>query len=155
MAVDENPYAAPSVEPSNPAFLPQRRSFPDLRTKELKKLRNDSHSLRAMAVLLILGAIAAGLFLLPAPSIRLWIGVTLLMILNLGTAWALLSRPAWGRHLGFPTAVLMLFFIPVGTIFAPICMIALARGARLFGPQRFLHHELEAEWKYRHKLGIH
>ena len=49
--MSENPYATPQTDVS--ACL-MRNDFPDLSYQQLKKLRNNSHSIRALMVLLLL-----------------------------------------------------------------------------------------------------
>lgn len=151
----ENPYATPS----SAASLPTRNLFQDIPTKELKKLRNDSHTIRAVAALLILGLLImllAGGFLLfgnignggPAGVFEL-IPLLIVGVLNSVVLVGLIKRANWGRILGFISGALMLFGFPLGTLIGVLFMVSLGRGKRLFGPDRLVHKQLEAEWKYR------
>jgi hypothetical protein len=160
---EANPYAAPAFDPINPEIL-GRRAFANLDTKVLKQLRNDSHSIRTMAVLILLGV----LFVLAWVAVAiagsdvgsLGLGSSKLLIqgiillFNLTTLVGLWKRTGWGRVLGFITAGIMLVGFPIGTLIGTLCLISLARGGRLFGPERLLHKELETEWKYRKKNKI-
>jgi hypothetical protein len=148
----ENPYATPASEGS----LPARNLFQDIPTKELKKLRNDSHTIRAVAALLVLGL----LFILLAVGLMFArsggaLGVFELLFilffaaLNSVVLVGLIRRENWGRILGFVSGTLMLIGIPIGTLIGVLFMVSLARGKRLFGPDRLVHKQLEAEWKYR------
>ncbi|MCU0747983.1 MAG: hypothetical protein MUF13_00350 [Akkermansiaceae bacterium] len=151
--MSENPYATPT----DPGFiLAERQSFKDMPTRELKKLRNDSHSIRAIAVLMMLGT---GLVLLVIVGLMtteylgvMEIGILLGMVAFQGVvSIAMFKRPNWGRVIGFISAVFMLLGFPVGTLIGILFLISLVRGERLFGPDRILHKDLEAEWKYRRK----
>jgi hypothetical protein len=152
----DNPYAAP-VESG--VVTPPRNDFPEIDTKALKKLRNDSHSIRTVAALLILGIGILGIVLVFA-SFSGNLGIADL-ILPLGiTAFqgivvaGLIVRATWGRVLGFISGALMLIGFPIGTLIGVLFLIALARADRLFGSNRFTHKALEAEWKYRKKFKV-
>ena len=158
----ENPYAAPVADPVNPEAL-QRRAFPEMDTKRLKQLRNDSHSIRTLAVLLVIGIVAVLAILIFALSgDRSTLGVAfpeltiqaVILGVNLATVIGLFKRAIWGRVMGFITCGIMLIGFPIGTLIGVLCLIALARGGVLFGPDRLNHKELEAEWKYRKKAKI-
>lgn len=150
--MSENPYATPT----DPGFiLAERQNFKDMPTRDLNKLRNDSHSIRAIAGLMMLGM---GLVLLVVGlmiggeggvyEVGLFVGIVLVQGL---VAFGLLKRPNWGRVIGFISAAFMLLGFPIGTLIGVFFLISLVRGERLFGPDRLLHKDLETEWKYRRK----
>lgn len=152
----ENPYAAPSAE----AALPARNLFQDIPTKELKTLRNDSHTIRAVVALMALGLLimfaAGGLILSQGgehglPGAFELIPLMGISALNLAALVGLVIRGNWGRILGFVSGVLMLIGFPIGTLIGVLFLISLGRSKRLFGPDRLIHKQLEAEWKYRKK----
>lgn len=154
----ENPYATPAGDPTHPDALPQRNQFAELTTKELRTLRNDSHSIRTMAVLLVLGVVVLGLLGFTSFFARMGglevIALSGFVTLNLVTAFGLLRRNSWGRPLGFVVGGLMLLAFPVGTLIGVMCLFALGRGGRLFGPERLEHRALEQEWRHRKKHRI-
>ena len=155
--MSENPYTTPT---SADWVIPERLNFKEMPTKELKRLRNDSHSIRTVAALIILGV---GIFILIMMTILANSGESstmgaaefsvIFVIIGFQSfvALGLLKRPAWGRVVGFVAGALMLIGFPIGTLIGILFLIALGRGGRLFGPQRLVHKELEAEWKYRRK----
>jgi hypothetical protein len=155
--MSENPYIAPT---SVDWVMPERLNFKEMPTKELKRLRNDSHSIRTLVVLIILGL---GLLIVAMIGMIAGIGegstiglaelaiVFVIAVFQSVVAFGLLNRPAWGRVLGFVAGALMLVGFPIGTLIGVLFLIALGRGSRLFGPERIPHKDLEAEWKYRRK----
>jgi len=152
----DNPYAAPL---ESGVVTASRNDFPDIETKALKRLRNDSHSIRAVAALLILGA-GILLMVLIVTVFSGNVGYTE-QLLMLGitafhgiVATGLIVRAPWGRVLGFISGALMLFVFPIGTLIGVLFLIALGRGGRLFGINRFTHKALETEWKYRKKFKV-
>lgn len=158
----ENPYAAPVADPVNPEAL-QRKAFPEMDTKRLKQLRNDSHSIRTLAVLLVFSNLMLAFlffFTIAGDGGTMGIGFPELAIqavilgVNVATATGLFKRAVWGRVMGFITCGIMLIGFPIGTLIGILCLIALARGGVLFGPDRLSHKELGAEWKYRKKAKI-
>jgi hypothetical protein len=151
---EENPYAPPVADPG----VLGRLGFREISTKELKRLRNDSHSIRSLAFLIclgicvLLGVIVAGIATTVKTPHFLIQGS--LVALSVAAAVGLIKRPNWGRVVGFILSSFMLLGFPIGTIIGILCMIALARGGRLFGPERLLHKDLETEWKYRKRNKI-
>jgi hypothetical protein len=154
MDTSGNPYLSPQT---NPVMLAGRNLFPDIATPDLKKLRNDSHSIRTFMVLLLLGVVIfllAGIgFLAGGKSGATAMGEFAFFVvaggLNLITAIGLMTRAVWGRYLGFVCAAFALLGFPVGTLIGILMLVALGRGARLFGPDRLDHKALNTEWKYR------
>jgi len=63
-------------------------------------------------------------------------------------------RPSWGRIPGVVCCILALFLVPIGTAIGVLGLIAYGRGRDLFGPNRYLHGMLDAEWKYRRRHGV-
>jgi hypothetical protein len=148
----DNPYATPVSEGS----LPARNLFQDLHTTELKKLRNDSHTIRAVAALLVLGLLfmllIVGLMFTGsggAPGVFELLFILFFAALNSVVLVGLIRRTNLGRILGFVSGAFMLIGFPIGTLIGVLFMVSLARGKRLFGPDRLVHKQLEAEWKYR------
>lgn len=149
----ENPYAAPT----HSGMVVERRAFTDIPTPDLKRLRNDSHSIRAVVGLFILGLVLMLLITFAAIFSGSGIGSPELMIMALIGAMqslamvGLILRTNWGRAVGFLSATLMLIGFPIGTLIGIFFLTALIRGAKLFGPNRLVHKELETEWRYRKK----
>lgn len=149
-----NPYLPPQTDP---VMIAGRNLFQDIATPDLKKLRNDSHSIRTFAVLLLLGVAVFGIAmigLLMGGENRAMGMLELAIIgvlggLNLIAAIGLMTRRVWGRYLGFVSALFALLGFPIGTLIGILLLIALGRGARLFGPDRLEHKALNTEWKYR------
>lgn len=151
--MSENPYIAPT---DTGILIPERQNFKDMATIDLKKLRNDSHSIRAVAVLMLLGvgiiSLAITGMMMTGQMGVLEMGLIFGLLSIQGVVcYAMLKRPNWGRVVGFISAVFMLLGFPVGTLIGIFFLISLVRGERLFGPDRLLHKDLEAEWKYRRK----
>ncbi len=67
------------------------------------------------------------------------------MILTIAAVYGSWTRKSWARGLGIVLCVLMLFNFPLGTIIGIFGIISLAKGARLFGPNRITHQQLKAE----------
>lgn len=153
-----NPYAAPTVIEG---MVGIRQNFPDIPTKELKNLRNDSHSIRAVAVLLVLGFLINGLVLITGliahSSGSRGLDTKSLIVSAFIEAWllvlaiGLITRPTWARIIGFLAGALLLLGFPIGTLVGALFLVALGRSARLFGQNRILHKPLEVEWRYRKK----
>lgn len=149
----DNPYAAPV----NSGMVAERRAFPDIPTPDLKKLRNDSHTIRAVVALIILGLVLLGIVMLTAVFVGNGMGAAELIVVTVigglqsVVMIGLIQRATWGRIAGFISGSFMLFGFPIGTLIGILFLVSLIRGARLFGPDRLAHKELEAEWKYRKK----
>jgi hypothetical protein len=127
--------------------------------KQLKRLYNASHSIRALGVLYGLGAFAlvAAVILAIGPSAARESTIVLAVILfvsgGLSVAGAITSftRPRWGRWLGIVLCVIGLLNIPIGTIIGIFGLIAYAQGGRLFGPDRLMHKDVVDVYKQRKK----
>lgn len=149
----ENPYATPQ---SDVTVCLMRNDFPDIPFQQLKKLRNNSHSIRALMVLLILvgslGTIGclATLVIEKQDSAFGGLAITILVFM---TGIGLLQRSQWGRILAIICSLCMLLLLPVGTIIGALALGALA-SKQLFGPNRINHHALETEFRYRKKNKI-
>jgi hypothetical protein len=150
-----NPYLPPQTDPVAPAG---RNHFKDIATADLKKLRNDSHSIRTFSVLLILGAalmIVGVVVSLLRNEGGATMGMAELVIvgaaggLNLLTAIGLMKRRIWARYLAMIMAVLALLGFPIGTLIGILLLVALGRSARLFGSDRLDHKMIDTEWRYR------
>lgn len=141
--MSSNPYASPE---SNVVAAPQRQDFPELTTKELRKFWNHSSSIRALVFLfffcgvaMMAGGLFYGVYFALVASLVLFVAGT-----------GLMRRTEWGRILGFVLCGLALILFPLGTIIGILSLMALSCG-KLFGPERFVHRELDAELKYRKK----
>lgn len=157
--MSENPYATPT----DPGFiLAERRNFKDMPTRDLNKLRNDSHSIRAIAALMLLSVLGFSIIFGSVIMVGISLGTSgvgmaelaaigIFVIIPGFTGYALLKRPKWGRVVGFISGVFMLLGFPIGTLIGIFFLISLIRGERLFGPDRIPHKDLETEWKYRRK----
>lgn len=146
-----NPYAAPLTDS---AVVPRRNDFTDIPFKQLKKLRNDSNSIRALMVLLFLpgtfGVLGASVELANSkgdPKVAVGLAVFIFMGV---AAIGLMKRSQWGRVVAIITSILMLVLFPIGTIVGALALGALG-SKQLFGPARLDHRLLEAEFKYRKK----
>lgn len=148
--MSSNPYATPE---SDLVATPQRKNFPELSTKELRKLWNHSSSIRALAFLFFFGAAACILGSMAMMAGKLFFGVYFAIVASLVLFVAgigLMKRTEWGRVLGFALCGLALILFPLGTIIGILSLMALSCG-RLFGADRLVHGELDAELKHRKK----
>ena len=103
LLMDPNPYAAPVSDVTTTQL---RTNFTDLPFKQLKKLRNDSHSIRAFIALLFLGTVISlisSFVKLPElnPVALAGFAVAALLVV---TAVGLIIRSSWGRILGMIVA---------------------------------------------------
>ena len=152
---EENPYTPPVADPS---IAPQRQSLPEMDTPSLKVLRNDSHTIRALGALSVLAAIVGPMIILFAPQeespgLAYAIGGGFFLFFGL-VSYCSWWRPSWGRIPGILYCALALFSFPIGTIIGILGIISYARGGPLFGPDRYPHSVLDAEWKYRKRHGV-
>lgn len=158
----ENPYATPESHVRDDS---QRHDFADLSFSQLKKLRNDSHSIRALMVLLFLVGLGVGLTLLlmlvalgqdgfkfshVGPRV-FWLSPVAAFALVGGVG--LVQRSLWGRVFAMVLCVCMLWMLPIGTIVGILSLIALSN-KKLFGPQQLQHKALEAEFRHRKRNRI-
>ena len=132
--------------------------------KEVRKLYLASVNVRALGFLYGLGAlgvIASGFIMISASSrggagaegVSMGLAVFFIVLggLYVVASWSCFSRPTWGRYLGIVLCALALLSIPFGTIVGIIGLIAYGQGARLFGPDRFLHKDVVLVYKQRKK----
>lgn len=154
---EPNPYATPE---SDTTVTAARINFHDLDTKAVKKLRNNSHTIRTLGLLnllgiLIIAAVMVVKYFYQGDQTNIVDPILIVsIIVGLITIYAFWWRPAWGQAFGFISCALMLFGFPIGTIIGILGIIALAQSRALFGPERPLHRDLEKEWKYRKKNKI-
>src|ERR1035437_7369701 len=160
--MQNNPYAAPQ---SDVSITLERNDFKDIPTGKLKKLRNDSHSIRAVYALLFIGVVVSiigvvvtffSLFVSKGPEMAIP-GLPIVLgcgVFYLVTLIGLMKRTAWGRVLGCILGGLALLAFPIGTLIGVLILVALGRSKELFGPDHLDHKSLEAEWKYRKKNKI-
>jgi len=150
---DDNPYAAPAVaDASAHADEAGRRAFVELDTKELKRLRDASLNIRVLGGLWILGTTVY--LVLGATTTTRASDVPLAGVLAVGAVMAVaavgaLFRPVWGRPVGMVMCGVSLLGSPIGTLIGILGMIAFSRGVKLFGPNRWRHGAIIAEWKQR------
>ena len=127
--------------------------------KQLKRLYNASHSIRALGVLYGLGTfgiVAAVMLAIGSSADRAsttMLAAILFVSGGLSVAGAITSftRPRWGRWLGIVLCVVGLLNIPIGTIIGIFGLIAYAQGGRLFGPDRLMHKDVVDVYKQRKK----
>jgi hypothetical protein len=129
--------------------------------KEPAKLRNASINIRVLGFLF--GLSAAGSLLLvglgsfgAAASGRgaaggmVFLAIFLVTgLLSLAACVGSYTRPRWGRVLGMITCALSLLNFPIGTLIGGLGLYAYYSGARLFGPDRFLHDDVSSIYKQR------
>jgi len=134
-----------------------RQAFPELSTKELKKLRNDSSSIRALSVLWILGAVillvAAGVADADEVGIPPVV-FAILGVLQLATAIACWTWSTAGRWMGLLVCLLMVPGVPIGTLIGLLGLVAFARSGSLFGSQRISVLDVKAEFWRRRREGV-
>jgi hypothetical protein len=129
-------------------------------TKDLKKLFNHSHTIRALIFLWCLGLTLLTLFIPfmlfdsskgsnnTDGSLMLLVLVPL-FFLQVGAVYGCWNRLPWGRTVGIIICVLSLPSVPIGTAIGILGIIAFAKAKRLFGPDRLTHTQLKAEVAYR------
>ena len=112
-----------------------------------------------MCYVLVLTAFVIGWFIvsvLKPEGARLYI-VSLLLggsfLVSITALVGLILRTHWGRTTAFVAATLLLVAFPIGTALGGWFMLALARGRRLFGSDRLLHHDVEKELERRKIFG--
>lgn len=134
-------YAAPVHQDVHAEFDPND-------WKALKKLWNDTCSVRALGFLWSLLAVCfipTGAFMLaedPAGWVLLAIGT-----LSLLGAVGMIGRFRIGRIFGIVTCCVYAFGFPVGTVIGVVGLIALNRSPVLFGPDRVTHKQVIAKRK--------
>lgn len=159
---DANVYAPPQTDIRQSGDA--QGNDPALRalsTKELKKLFNHSHTIRALIFLWCLGvalmAIAAPFLLIAGAGggreagEALFYGIICLVggAFQAAGIYGCWHRLPWGRTVGMVICVLNLPSIPIGTIIGILGLLAFSGGKRLFGPDRLTHEQLKAEVAYR------
>lgn len=164
MPAEPNVYAPPAT--ADPALAEPGDGPLGLTWAEVRRLRNASHSIRALgAVWCIAVAILA---LVGTPHFGSEREGVLLAVIGL-TAAVLLAgcycawfRPAGGRVIGLIACALTMLQIPLeillgirgpipriplGTLIGILGLIAFARSRRLFGPQRITHRQISAAYR--------
>lgn len=154
----DNLYAPPQANVEIPEGP---RALWEMPFKELKRLYNATHTIRALGFLYGLGALgilvavaflASGAFARDsAPSGMLLVGLFYLLygLLSLAACVTSFTRPRWGSFVGVALCILSLLGFPIGTIIGILGLIAYAQGKRLFGPDRFKHAEVIDVYKQR------
>ncbi len=154
----DNPYQAPQSD----TRLEVAENFKELSYKQLKSLRNHSHSIRALNVVWFIGGLFAiySVFMTFAGSqvnmsnITAWQLYGVIFSILLITSITLTWRPNYSRWIGIILCVLSLFLIPLGTLLGGLGLIAFINGAALFGEHKLKHAELESEYRHRKKHKI-
>jgi hypothetical protein len=151
---EANPYAPP-VAPITGVGGGGRELFAGLDTKTLKKLRDHSHTIRALGMLWALGTlIYAGLALMMLAGSDAGGAAAAGLLLGLGAlvgcaSYACFARPGWGRVLGIILNAIALLGFPIGTLIGILGLIAFVGGEKLFGDGKYLHADLQREFKHR------
>lgn len=158
----DNPYAAPATFDDPPPI--GRKDYPELDNKYLKRHLNNSHSISAARILFVFGMLGCAFVSystwahLESGHVRtplITIGICAVAILvQIASVIAFTIRPLWGWHMGLVCSTLMLFAFPLGTGIGFLLLLALCQSKKLFGPDRYEHKRLDAEWKYRRKNGV-
>lgn len=129
--------------------------------KELTKLRNASINIRVLGFLFGLGA--AGALLLvgfgafgaaagggTATSSMILLAIFLVTgALSAAACIGAYTRARWGRVVGMVNCALSLLNFPFGTLIGGLGLYAYYSGAKLFGPERFLHDDVSSVYKQR------
>lgn len=159
---DLNPYAAPDTIASA-AAVPT--SLGGYTPAQVRKLYYRSCNVNAIAALMILGCLLAGVALLMAfiPSARqanpgpMRAGVAVMLALLLMATVAVVRRSSWGRIAGIGMCPLMMLKVPIGTVFGIVGLFAFFMAGELFGHGRITHRELTCackEMKERSVVGF-
>lgn len=153
----EDIYASPQTAPQ----VVGPNDFHDLSWKQLRTLRNDSHSIRAIGYLLgllFLGTLGALFFAMKSDDLSIPAAV-IGIGLQIATIWICFKRPRHGYLLGLLLCVLL----TVAAIFAKYLLfiifgvagaVAFGRGRSLFGPDAPRHGDIDREYKHRKKNKI-
>jgi hypothetical protein len=153
---EANPFAPPVAPISGGEGSGGRELFADLDTRTLKKLRDNSNTVRALGVLwalatplyAVVGATTLGSGLGGAGAAFAGISLAMVALFGIGSC-ACFARPAWGRALGIILNAIALLVFPVGTLIGIFGLIAFVGGERLFGAHRLPHADLQREFKQR------
>lgn len=147
-----NPYAAPSAAAFTAA--PEHGVLREMPTKQVKRLFSYSSTIRAMSVLWAIGVvielIAAGVL---ASQGQYLFAAFYVVVAGIQTPASIgcFTRKTWGRTWGIVLSCIGLIGFPIGTLISILVLIALTKGAALFGPDAIAHADLKAEVKYRKK----
>lgn len=151
----DNPFSAPAttVLAADDVFEGEVGS---MSWPEVKKLRNASRSLRFLGALWVIGAVLVSVILVTGLINGFGMGLDLIFEAILGFALMLVvlsiygvwARPAWGRIPGRIACVINLIQFPLGTAIGILGLIAFHQGARLFGPNKLTHRDLEARYRF-------
>ena len=149
-----DPYAPPKADSPHPI---ERQLFPELTTKELKKLRDNSHTIRTLGIVAVIAVIMLGiicLFLIETITSALALSLFVSIPLAIMMCYCSIKRPNWGP---IPLAIGCIIFLlgfPLGTLIGLLGLFAVFGGLELFGPGRPEHRELEREWRHRKENGV-
>ena len=159
---DANVYAPPQTDiRQNVGHEGDDPALKAMSTKDLKKLFNHSHTIRALIFLWCLGValmtIAAPFLLIASTGEgkesreALTYGIICVFgaIFQAAGIYGCWHRLTWGRTLGLIICALNLPSVPIGTIIGILGLLAFGNGKRLFGPDRLTHEQLKAEVAYR------
>jgi len=165
MEQSPNPYSTPTIDPAQAAN--HNNPLSHMRSADIKKLRNNSHTLRVIAILGIIGWVLVAALTLyfnnstgyieifgTVTSVFIYLGV--LAILSAAGIYALLARPSWGKIAGILYCVLLILNLSLLSIALGICgIIALSHNTSrlLFGPKKIPHSLVDQEFKLRKREG--
>lgn len=150
MEEEINPYASPQTDPSVAPDIGDG-PFGDLDFEQVVRLRNHSHSIRALG---LVGFIALGaVIFLDVKGEGSIIGNLIGAggVVGVVASW---WRPVWGQVGGILFCCVLLIGFPVGTALGAFGILAFAQSGRAFGPGRYRHKEIEMEWRAR-KRALH
>lgn len=142
----------------------ERQDFKDLDVHQLEKYYFRSRNMNALGVfmwiiavpsvffvaIMIAGIIMGGYKKMDYESTLIFLFIIAYSILYVSTAYICLSRKNWGRIPGIVVFAIFLIGIPIGTIMG-IYGIKAFEEKSLFGPNRYTHARLKAEYQFRKK----
>ena len=144
---DLNPYASPKSDPVVARDFSQG-PFGHLDFQGVRRLRNHSHSIRAIGLVAFLGVLVAVLMVINRRGSELAVVIGILSGFGVVSSW---WRPAWGQIGGIVFCALLLLGFPVGTGIGILGIIAFAQSEAVFGPDRLRHRAIEQEWRERRR----
>jgi hypothetical protein len=128
-----------------------------LEFKQLKQLRNLSHSIRSLGFLWGFSGLVAvylGATMIAAHGRDTSLGL-LLVLYGLATAtvgpYSAWARPRWGRVVCMVLSIPSLGQLPYGTVLSLLSLVALSNAEPLFSDHKIPHKELEAAFKARRR----
>ncbi len=142
-----NPYASPKSDPIVAKDF-SNGPFGHLDFKGVQRLRNHSHSIRAIGLIGFLGFVIVALLAVGGRVSEMSIVIGVLCGLGTFASW---WRPMWGQVGGIIFCVMLLLGFPIGTVIGIFGIVAFAQSESVFGPERFRHRAIELEWRERRR----